>query len=341
MSLLLEKLNLMITTRCDSRCRYCIVRDTGEDMDPDLVDRGIDLLFRLGGPGRKLAFYGGEPLNRFDLIRGAATRVADMSARTGNAMGLFIYTNGKNLSQERIRFIRDHNIKTVFSLDGVRWMDRPREKEPANLDDLLATAGPLNVSGAIVILPDEAPRLPRVVAYYAEALGFRVVKILPGLLRYHWADEDLAALRTALDDTLRYVLGLARQGCFIFLDAVIESLHRRRMPVGPDDQHLSVMEIYPDGRMGLPPCEFTPASSTAYVNDIHQFDLGSAREHVTPETIIRAWSAVNRPRNHPRNRVLVLLGTWSDRVAAELSRLAPRSRLIRDYVDQALKVDVI
>ncbi len=339
MTLLLEKLNLMITTRCDARCHYCIVRDTGEDMSRRLVDRSVDLLFRLGMPGRKLAFYGGEPLNRFDLIRAAADRVADQRAQTGDDMGLYIYTNGKALSGDRIRFIYDHDIKTIFSLDGARLVEGPLEEalKPPTLTALQSAVGPLAICGAAVILPQEASRLPRVVHYYVEALGFRVVKILPGLVRYQWTTAALKTLRTALDDTLKYVLAQAREGRFVFVDAVNESLHRRDIRIGPDDRHLSVMEIYPDGRMGLPTCEFTPDSRITHINDIHRYDLGSAWGTVTGDTLIRAWSSVKGSRNP----ALVLLGTWSDRVAAELTRLASQSRLIREYVARARELSFV
>lgn len=93
----------------------------------------VDFLMEESGPTKQLTilFFGGEPLLRFDLLQ----RVHEYAARRATALGKSIYwdmtTNGTLMTEEKARWLAEHGVKYLLSLDGSRE-DHDRYRKFAN-----------------------------------------------------------------------------------------------------------------------------------------------------------------------------------------------------------------
>lgn len=343
MKLYLEKVYLLLTTRCNSDCRYCIVRKTDEDMSLATIHSGIDILFNSEGKNKKVAFYGGEPLLCFDLIEESVDYVYEKQAETGQQISLYIYTNGIDLTDQRIEYFQRNNIKAIFSFDACQQIMSEKKKTSnhkrtfttriENLKKLMDVVGPLNISGAAVLLPDEVDMLMPLVHYLIDELNLRVIKLLPGLVRYHWPDRQQRKLFNSLNRMILYFSSLMQEDKFVYLDSLNESFNRVRMKLSHDEIHISVIEIYPNGYFGLSPCEFETPPHVENVNDVDLYYLGTVA-HAKTEDIISTYNQIN----FPKHGGLATMSQWCDREANRLIELAEHNKTVREYIDRAAKL---
>lgn len=123
---------LQVTQRCNLRCSYCAYtintnevnhrKHTDNDMTWDVAKKAIDfyLLHSRKIKYPNIAFYGGEPLLKFDLIK----RIILYSEKKfkGKKVDYRITTNGTLLSDEVVCFFENHNVLLTVSLDGNKSM---------------------------------------------------------------------------------------------------------------------------------------------------------------------------------------------------------------------------
>ena len=98
---------------CSMACSYCFLAKRGENkvMARETLFRAIDFLREIAVGPPSLHFFGTEPLKRFDLIVAAREYAPNMP--------ISLTTNGHLLSDKRIRWLNDNDVKIyVFSLDG-------------------------------------------------------------------------------------------------------------------------------------------------------------------------------------------------------------------------------
>lgn len=128
----LTELILDVTTQCNLRCKYCIFGGNYEFsrthsnnyMTVETAKKAIDwyyhYLFEASSynPYRTpvVAFYGGEPLLNFDLIKFCVNYINDKYKNLDTYFT--ITTNGTLLSDEVIDFLVEENIHPIVSLDG-------------------------------------------------------------------------------------------------------------------------------------------------------------------------------------------------------------------------------
>lgn len=129
----LAELILETTQDCDLRCRYCIFGGnytdyrsfTKEYMSEETAKKAIDLYslllkkFELLNPFRDpvIAFYGGEPLLNFSLIK-FATNYAKEVFEPEFSPRFTITTNGTLLTEEVAYFLIQNNFDILISIDG-------------------------------------------------------------------------------------------------------------------------------------------------------------------------------------------------------------------------------
>ncbi len=112
-------MELFLTHACNLRCTYCYNgRHLRRDMSPDVLSRAIDLAFADGSGPVGIAFFGGEPLLRFDSLREGVRLARAASARTGRPVAFRVTTNGTLLAGDRLAFLRDERFAVAVSLDG-------------------------------------------------------------------------------------------------------------------------------------------------------------------------------------------------------------------------------
>jgi uncharacterized protein len=131
-----SNLMLVVTDRCNLRCRYCVF--SGEygdfhtyrpqDMSWETARQAVDHFLAVNDtpayramPHRKLdvAFFGGEPLLQEDLIR-QVVEYTRAHAASHYQLHFSMTTNLTHLSEEMIPFLREHHIGLNVSIDGPR-----------------------------------------------------------------------------------------------------------------------------------------------------------------------------------------------------------------------------
>lgn len=123
----IRSLGLEVTTRCNFRCKYCAFsghypgkRHHGaRDMDWYTARNAIDVLMRYSDSveGKKnIAFWGGEPMLNFPLIRKVVQYMKDNYP--DEDMLYNFTTNGSLFTDENIEFLIKHKFSMQISLNG-------------------------------------------------------------------------------------------------------------------------------------------------------------------------------------------------------------------------------
>jgi sulfatase maturation enzyme AslB (radical SAM superfamily) len=111
---------LVATSACNQRCAYCLQdRHPPRRMSAETADRALDLLLRPRGRAAGIAFYGGEPLLAFDLVRHTVEEAERRRPRKGRLL-LGLSTNGLLLDPGKAAFLAAHGVDTQVSFDGCR-----------------------------------------------------------------------------------------------------------------------------------------------------------------------------------------------------------------------------
>jgi len=123
-STMLDAFRIILTEKCNLRCKYCFVRGKKEislkDMNLRTLIGGINLLTSLsGGRSIELQFFGGEPLVKFDLITKAVEYVNRL-IRKGVLKKAFygITTNATLVTDKQANFLKKNKFLVSVSLDG-------------------------------------------------------------------------------------------------------------------------------------------------------------------------------------------------------------------------------
>lgn len=135
----LNQIILELTARCNQRCGYCAFSGKyplkrmhrEKDMTFDIASKAVDY-FLVGsrnesGEGKNgaITFYGGEPLLRFDLIKG----VVELTKKKGvyKKYRFSLTTNGTLFTDEIIEYFVKNDISILASFDGPKkYNDRYR-----------------------------------------------------------------------------------------------------------------------------------------------------------------------------------------------------------------------
>lgn len=121
----LEKITLQVTQKCNMRCGYCVYSGlyknrshSNLEMSFETAKKAIDFLIKHSGgiTNPYIAFYGGEPLLRFNLIKDCVSycrkNYSDRNIKYS------ISTNGTLLTKEIVQFLFDNDFSVLISLDG-------------------------------------------------------------------------------------------------------------------------------------------------------------------------------------------------------------------------------
>ena len=89
-------------------------------MDFETAQKGIDLMCAHsdGLQDLHIAFFGGEPLLNFSLMKQVVAYCTEMEQKHGKKFRYNMTTNGTILNDEMYRFIKDHAVATMISMDG-------------------------------------------------------------------------------------------------------------------------------------------------------------------------------------------------------------------------------
>ncbi|MBS5958253.1 MAG: radical SAM protein [Clostridiales bacterium] len=122
----IESINLQVTQNCNLRCDYCPYtgnyynnrKHSNKRMSFELAKKGIDFLYNhsMNCDVVNVAFYGGEPLLEFELIKRCVKYAREKFISKKVVFNLT--TNGVLLTDEIMKFFSDNEILLTISLDG-------------------------------------------------------------------------------------------------------------------------------------------------------------------------------------------------------------------------------
>jgi len=113
-----NNLQLMITRRCQLRCKYCSIVKKNVDMGEGVLFKAIDLLFTSSRDHLRLDFTGGEPLLRFDLVKKGVEYAKRLAKWKYKTISFYLVTNLIALTEDMADFFTKENFFLELSLDG-------------------------------------------------------------------------------------------------------------------------------------------------------------------------------------------------------------------------------
>jgi tRNA A37 methylthiotransferase MiaB len=209
-------LELMITRQCALRCSYCQVDRRQESMPPETLRPAIELLLTSRSDDVDLLFYGGEPLERLDLVRQAVDFAEGAAAAASKRVRYILITNGLHLDQAVLASFPPGRLQVYLNLVGFSPPARPPGAgvTPAGLSAqtvkqvaMLAEAGVWQCAN-LVADPEDLGTFRRALDALAAARVPRL-QVFPRL-GVEWPQAPAAALLEELARLLREGTGAPR-----------------------------------------------------------------------------------------------------------------------------------
>ena len=113
---------LTLTHRCNLACKYCFVQQEALDMPLQVALDSVDFVINNLASERdsaSIAFFGGEPLLRWDDII-VPTVLYKEQKYPDKQCKFSITTNCVLLTEDKIKFMKEHNIGILTSIDGAK-----------------------------------------------------------------------------------------------------------------------------------------------------------------------------------------------------------------------------
>lgn len=198
---------LNLTDNCNLKCKYCFVEQNPHYMDLQTAKDAVTFFMnnrkkRLEkglidyGPCR-ITLFGGEPTLMWDEIIVPLVEWAPT-----NEVNFNITTNGTLLNEEKIKWLKEHNIPILLSIDGCKFTqdyNRPCKNGKSSFDMVLK-----NIPIILKYFPYTTFRATiyeDTVEHtfenycFAEYCGFKQIYMTPDSRKTKWAPEKLQILK--------------------------------------------------------------------------------------------------------------------------------------------------
>ena len=108
-----------MSEQCNLNCSYCDMdKKSNKSIDPDLYILEVrKMLAKNPDEPIKLDFFGGEPLIQLPMIKQIIKEFEDEPNIT-----FFMPTNGLLLTEEKLKYLKEHNVDISLSFDGL-WQN--------------------------------------------------------------------------------------------------------------------------------------------------------------------------------------------------------------------------
>ncbi len=235
-------LAVYLSNRCNLDCKYCYVAvNKGEPvkLSDAHIQANLDYFFgKVPGGDKKVTFLGGEPFLDFPKLQ----RAVDYIRRTaGDAVVVQTFTNGANISQDKLDWLDSRGVFVTVSLDGDKASnDRNRvffrnEKRSvydavkARLDGVRKD----NLGVSLVFDSHTVGSLLKNIELF-RGMGFSRITFNPELYEI-WPEAKLEVLRTVMRGFRRYYGALLKAGQAFTVPILFSVLEKQEL--GPDWWH--------------------------------------------------------------------------------------------------------
>lgn len=115
----------LVTEKCNLECTYCYMENKQKFMNIESVDIFLNsvqtILDLYNEKSYHISFFGGEPLLNWNIVK-EATKKFKSDERCAS---IVIITNGLEINEEKIKFLKENNIGVSLSFDGI-WNNENR-----------------------------------------------------------------------------------------------------------------------------------------------------------------------------------------------------------------------
>jgi len=116
-------IELLLADGCNLNCTYCFEGLKPKRLMPlELAQMTVERLIKEWSGDEKaisIFLFGGEPLLNWPVLRRTVEYAEEIAQESGKQVSFSITTNGTLLNIERVRFLRDHQISVMLSMDGL------------------------------------------------------------------------------------------------------------------------------------------------------------------------------------------------------------------------------
>ena len=200
---------VMCTYSCQLTCSYCNVKLRNDRMPESVLRQAIGLLLTTRSKECVLRFWGGEPLLAWDLIKKGIEWGEEEARLKGKIIRFMITTNGLLLDEEKIKFLKKHQVKIMFSCDGdqaANCAHRISKNKRENADKLLGNLKLLIRSGLpyfvhMIVAPSAIKGLRKNLAFFKRLNVSKVQLCYQDAV--FWPQEKQKALIDELEKFIR------------------------------------------------------------------------------------------------------------------------------------------
>lgn len=205
---------LNVTDACNLACKYCFVEQHPHFMSLDTAKAAAHFVYnnlqqakkiKAIAPDRKgkITFFGGEPTLMFDKI--IVPLIQYVEENFNSEIEFSMTTNGTLLNEERIKFLSQHKVGLLLSIDGdeiTQCYNRPCQNGD-NSFKLIEK----NIPNLLYYYPNlffRATIYSETVQYtyenykYAEKMGFKNIFFIPDN-RHPWTEEQIKILENEIN----------------------------------------------------------------------------------------------------------------------------------------------
>lgn len=214
---------MVITLRCNQRCKYCQVSCAEQDaykydMPQEIALKIVDMIFEAPTSHPKIEFQGGEPTLNWPIIEKTVLYAEKKAEQSDKNVSFVICTNLIGITKDQILFCRDHKIALSTSLDGPQDLHdhcrKPRVGDGTHslflekLGEVRSILGMDSVDALMTTTSFSLKRLKDIVDEYVR-LGMNGI-FIRSLNPYGFAAEQASELGYSMNDFVRQYLGILK-----------------------------------------------------------------------------------------------------------------------------------
>jgi uncharacterized protein len=182
-------MELFLADGCNLDCTYCFEgRKPKRFLSPELAKLAVQRLivdWSGGAKSFRLLLFGGEPLLNWRVCRLVIEYAEEQATMQSKQVSFSMTTNGTLLNEERVRFLREHQVAIMLSMDGVPDAHNRHRRTKRGLPSFPLVQWGLELlrehyetfDVRMTVMPDTAPMLYESVMFLAEQGAKKIVTI--------------------------------------------------------------------------------------------------------------------------------------------------------------------
>ncbi len=247
----IKKMWLLVTTRCNMRCRYCFIEKTNEDLSREKAEEVVKAFILSPGREKQLLICGGEPILSFNFLKKIIPFTRFLAKKQNKLVVISIATNGTLIKKEHLNFFNKYNVKLAISIDGGRRTHNKFRvfrngmgsfsKVSGNLPLIFRSLKEENICALMAVHPLEVKKMYDNFIFLTK-LGFRSINIEP-IQTITWGKKERKEFSSQLDRIFDYIIEEIRNKRFLFLNCLSRIIARQ-------EAFNKMTGVHPSGMVG-------------------------------------------------------------------------------------------